>query len=140
MISSFSSFVAMLVLFSMSLFIFSSTDDDFGRVKYSFRFPPDVKVCAVASPLALSGKSFSSILLLHFEPLEVQPLLDKGEGESRVLVPTISNGGYAFFPDRDDADEILEVTDKFDEDVDIEMAIEEAAQDWLNVVDESFLL
>ena len=140
MISSFSSFVAMLVLFSMSLFIFSSTDDDFGRVKYSFRFPPDVKVCAVASHLALSIKSFSSILLLHFEPLEVQPLLDKGEGESRVLVPTISNGGYAFFPDRDDADEILEVTDKFDEDVDIEMAMDDAAQERLNAVEESFFV
>ena len=130
----------MLVLFSMALFILSSTDDDFGRVRYSFRFPPDVSVSAFASPLALSSKSFSSILLLHFEPLEVQPLLDKGEGESRVLVPTISNGGYAFFPDRDDADEILEVTDKFDEDVDIEMAIEDAAQDWLNAIDESFFI
>ena len=127
MFSSFSSFVAMLVLFSMSLFIFSSTDDDFGRVKYSFRFPPDVNVCVFASPLTLSGKSFSSILLLHFEPPVVQPLLDNGEGESRVLVPTISNAGYAFVADRDDADEILEVTDKFDEDVDIEMAIEDAA-------------
>ena len=130
----------MLVLFSMALFILSSTDDDFGRVRYSFRFPPDVNVCVFASPLELSGKSVSSILLLHFEPLEVQPLLDKGEGESRVLVPTISNGGCAFFPDRDDADEILEVTDKFDEDVDIEIAIEDAVQDWLNVVDESFFI
>ena len=113
----------------MSLLFFSITDDDLGRVKYSFRFPPDVNVCAFESRFALSGKSFSSILLLHFEPLEVQPLLDKGEGESRVLVPTISNGGYAFFADRDDADEIREVTDKFDEDVDIEMAMEDAAQD-----------
>ena len=119
----------MIVLFSMSLLIFSNTDDDFGRVKYSFRFPPDVIVCAVASHLALSIKSFSSILLLHFELLEVQPLLDNGEGESRVLVPTISNGGYAFFADREDADEILEVTDKFEEDVDIDMAMEDAAQD-----------
>ena len=127
--SSFSIFVAILVLFSITLFIFSSTDDDFGRVKYSFRFPPDVNVCAFASPVALSGKSFSSILLLHFEPLEVQPLLDNGEGESRVLVPTISNGGYAFFADREDADEILEVTDKFEEDVDIDIAMEDAAQD-----------
>ena len=40
----------------------------------------------------------------------------------------------------DDADEILEVTDKFDEDVDIEIAIEDAAQDWFNVVDESFFI
>ena len=119
----------MIVLFSMSLLIFYNTDDDFGRVKYSFRFPPDVNVCAFASHLALSIKSFSSILLLHFEPLEVQPLLDNGEGESRVLVPTISNGGYAFFADREDADEILEVTDKFEEDVDIDMAMEDAAQD-----------
>ena len=71
----------------------------------------------------------------------MQPLLlDNGEGESRVLVPTISNGGYAFFADREDADEILEVTDKFDEDVDIEIAIEDAAQDWLNAVDESFFI
>ena len=83
----------MLVLFSVTLLILSSTDDDFGRVRYSFRFPPDVNVCEFASPLALSGKSFSSILLLHFEPPEVQPLLDNGDGESRVLVPTISNGG-----------------------------------------------
>ena len=129
-VSSFSIFVAILVLFSITLFIFSSTDDDFGRVKYSFRFPPGVNVCAFASPVALSGKSFSSILLLHFEPLDVQPLLlDNGEGESRVLVPTISNGGYAFFADREDADEILEVTDKFEEDVDIDMAMEDAAQD-----------
>ena len=140
MFSSFLSFFAMIVLFSMSLLIFSNTDDDFGRVKYSFRFPPDVNVCAFTSHLALSGKSFSSILLLHFEPLEVQPLLDKGEGESRVLVPTISNGGYAFFPDRDDADEILEVTDKFDEDVDIEMAMDDAAQERLNAVEESFFV
>lgn len=55
----------------------------------------------------------------------MQPLLERGEGDNWLLVPTISNEGTALLVKKDYVDEILEDADKFDEDVDIDTAIED---------------
>ena len=65
------------------------------------------------------GDVLTSVFLLHFGPLGVHPPLEKGEMESWVLVPTTSRDGTALYVEEKD--------DRFDEDVDIEKAIEDDA-------------
>ena len=60
-------------------------------------------------------------------------LLEKGDGDSRLLVPTTSSEGIALLVDKEDVDEIFEEADKFDDDVDIDNAIEVDTQGWVNV-------
>ena len=90
----------------------------------------NVSVFSVSLVLALSCIVFPSLFVPHFNPLGVHPLLDKGEGDSRLLVPTTSNEGTALQPGEEDVDEILDNADKFDEDVDIDTAIEDDTYCW----------
>ena len=56
-------------------------------------------------------------------PLGVQPLLENGDGDSWLLLPTISNEGTS---EDDDIDDTLDEADMLDDDVDIDNAIEDA--------------
>ena len=57
--------------------------------------------------------------------LGVQPLLENGEGDNWLLLPTTSNEGTSLLAEDEDKDDILDDADKFEEDVDIDMAIED---------------
>ena len=103
----------------MLLFPISNDDADFGLLKLISAADSDIDVCVLVDILAHSVAVFISLFLVQFELLGVQPLLEKGDGESWVPTPTTSNGWVVLDVEGDD--------DKFDDDVDIDNAIEDDA-------------
>ena len=114
------------------MFPISNADEDFGRFLES-RFDDCVGTDAgmvwgfFTLALSLSLGLFPSLLTTwHFVPLGVQPLLENGDGDSWLLLPTTSNEGTSLWAEDEDMDDTLDEADKLDEDVDIDNAIEDA--------------
>ena len=109
----------------------SNAEDDFGRSFGSRCSWIVVTDCGLVwdfltLTLSSSAEYFPSLFTVwHFVPRGVQPLLENGEGDNWLLLPTISNEGTSLLAEDEDMDDILDDADKLEEDVDIDTAMED---------------